>query len=100
MWPLELVATATDSPRYSPAGSFNKFGAEVNGISGTFSMVALRWLNAGAAASTATAADNIRIRFMGISLNGPIGITILMEAGRDSDAGQEMDMRGAAGRPS
>src|SRR5437879_2731613 len=69
MWPLELVATATDSPRYSPGGSFNKFGTVVNGISGTFSMVALRWASTGAAASTARMTDEVRIRFIEASLD-------------------------------
>jgi hypothetical protein len=40
MFPFELVATATDSPRYSPAGSLRKFGTEVKGMSGTPVMVA------------------------------------------------------------
>src|ERR1700674_5551755 len=77
MWPLELVATATDSPRYSPGGSFKKFGADENSIEGTFSMVALRWANAGAAATTARATDDVRIRFIKVSLIVPIGISIL-----------------------
>jgi hypothetical protein len=33
--PFESVATATDSPRYSPAGSLRKFGTVVKGISDT-----------------------------------------------------------------
>src|SRR5215471_13635182 len=41
MCPLEFVATATDSPKYSPGGSFSKFGVVVNEISGTPSIVAL-----------------------------------------------------------
>src|ERR1700722_17101413 len=71
--PLELVATATDSPRYSPAGSFNKFGADVNGISGTFSMVALRWANAFAASSTTAVTDNVGTLFIRTLLNLQIG---------------------------
>src|SRR5262252_2346314 len=40
MWPFELVATPTASPRVSPAGTFRKFGTEVYAISGTFCAVA------------------------------------------------------------
>src|SRR5215831_14544608 len=67
VWPLELVATATASPRYSPGGSFRKFGTVVNGISGTFWIVALRWANAGASANTESATGEMRIRFIEIS---------------------------------
>src|ERR1051326_8148500 len=63
-WPLEFVATATASPRYSPGGSFKKFGTVENGISGTFWMVALRCANAGASASAHRATGGTRIRFM------------------------------------
>src|SRR5271154_6973451 len=81
MWPLELVATATDSPRYSPGGSFNKFGADVNGISGTFSMVALRCANAGAAISARTT-DQVRIRVITSLLEASTEIPILWESSR------------------
>src|SRR5262252_2841806 len=64
MWPLELVATATASPRYSPAGSLKKFGAVVNGISGTSWMVALRCANAGASANTERATGGTKTRFI------------------------------------
>src|SRR5579872_3180278 len=64
MWPLELVATATDSPRYSPGGSFKKFPAVVNGISGTFSIVALRCANTGIAARAARVNDQVKICFI------------------------------------
>src|ERR1039458_9377124 len=36
MCPLELVATPMPSPIYRLAGSFRKFGADSNGIWGTF----------------------------------------------------------------
>src|SRR5437867_2825922 len=68
MWPLELVATPTDSPRNSPAGTFRKFGTDVYGISGTFCAVAFCCANAGAAHSTKAMADtNARQRFIGAS---------------------------------
>src|SRR5436853_2033101 len=67
MWPLEFVATATASPRYSPGGSFRKFGTAVNGISGTILMVALRCANAGASANTERATGEMKIRFIEIS---------------------------------
>src|SRR5215467_14423476 len=79
MWPFELVATATDSPRYSPGGSFKKFGTDENSISGTCSIVALRWANVGAVARVARTTDDGRIHFMETSPNVPIGITILTE---------------------
>src|SRR5450759_5610330 len=41
MCPLELVATPMPSPRYKFGGSFRKFGADSNGISGTFRAFAL-----------------------------------------------------------
>src|SRR5579862_1461075 len=40
MLPFESVATATDSPSDSPAGSLRKLGTDVNGMSGTPVMVA------------------------------------------------------------
>src|SRR4029077_14574359 len=55
MLPFELVATATDSPRYSPAGSLRKFGTEVKGISGTPVTVAFCWADAGPARSRTAA---------------------------------------------
>src|SRR5437879_3809439 len=67
MWPLELVATATASPRYSPAGSFRKFGTVINGISGTFWIVALRCANAGASTNTERATGEMKIRFIEVS---------------------------------
>ena len=33
---LELVATPTTSPKYTPGGSFRKFGTDSYAISGTF----------------------------------------------------------------
>src|ERR1041385_7336406 len=67
MWPLELVATATASPRYSPGGSFRKFGTVVNGISGTFWMVALRCAKPGATPNRNRATDETKNRFIEIS---------------------------------
>src|ERR1039458_8231340 len=45
MCPLELVATPMPSPRCRLGGSFRKFGADSNGISGTFCALAraLSW---------------------------------------------------------
>src|SRR5271169_6394101 len=69
MWPFELVATATDSPRYSPGGSFSKFGTDENGMSRTFSIVALRCANEGAAASNTSVTEDVRILFIEVSWN-------------------------------
>src|SRR5262249_1899678 len=68
MWPFEFVATPTDSPRYSPGGSFRKFGTEVYGISGTFCALAFCWARAGAAHSIRAAAEtSARQRVIGFS---------------------------------
>src|SRR5438034_7696097 len=68
MLPFELVATATASPKYSPAGSFRKFGTEVKGISGTPVIVAFCWADAEPARSrTAVQVEN-RCRVMDGSL--------------------------------
>src|SRR6516225_3644548 len=58
MCPFELVATATDSPRYSPGGSFRKFGTDVKGISGTFCALAFCCASAGAAHRTRARAEH------------------------------------------
>src|SRR5712664_1052449 len=52
MLPFESVATATDSPKYSPAGSLRKFGTAVKGISGTPVIVAFCWATAERATSS------------------------------------------------
>src|SRR3954462_2286332 len=65
MWSLELVATATDSPRYSPGGGFRKFGTAVNGISATPVIVALSCACAAPAHSTmANAQVDVKSRFI------------------------------------
>ena len=96
-WPLELVATATASPRYSPGGSFRKFGTAVNGISGTFWMVALRCANAGASANTERATDEMKIRFIEIScIVAELQDDIVCESARrqvEGDAHRTMRMR-------
>src|SRR5262245_15773588 len=68
MLPFELVATATDSPRYSPAGSFRKFGTDEKGISGTPVIVAFCWADAETARSTTAAQVERRCRVMDGSL--------------------------------
>src|SRR4029079_14818051 len=66
MLPFELVATATDSPRFSPGGSLRKFGTDVTGMAGTPVIVAFAWANAGPAVDKTTAAHAAaRHRFMG-----------------------------------
>src|SRR6185436_8428275 len=73
MLPFELVATATDSPRYSPAGSFRKFGTDEKGISGTPVIVAFCWADAEPARSTTAAQVERRCRVMEGSLyQGPV----------------------------
>src|SRR5712692_1825172 len=65
MLPFELVATATASPKYSPAGSLRKFGTAVKGISGTPVIVAFCWATAERATSSKTPAHaKARYRFM------------------------------------
>src|SRR4051812_30677588 len=65
MWSRELVATATDSPRYSPGGGFRKFGTDVNGISGTPVIVALSCACAAPAHSTTASAQvDVKSRFI------------------------------------
>src|SRR5438093_929894 len=64
MFPFESVATATDSPRYSPAGSLRKLATGVNGISGTPVIVAFCWADAEPATSTTRAYAQTRCRFM------------------------------------
>src|SRR5436190_14263545 len=65
MWSLELVATATDSPRYSPGGGLRKFGTAVNGISGTPVIVALSCACAAPAHSTTASAQvDVKSRFI------------------------------------
>src|SRR5205814_10592125 len=68
MLPFELVATATASPRYSPAGSLRKFGTEVKGISGTPVIVAFCWADAEGARSRTAAHVKKRRRVMDGSL--------------------------------
>src|SRR5438552_9823575 len=68
MLPFELVATATASPRYSPAGSLRKFGTEVKGISGTPVIVAFCWADADGARSRIAAHVKERRRVMDGSL--------------------------------
>src|SRR5262245_14861039 len=69
MLPFEFVATATDSPMYSPGGSLRKFGTAVNGISGTPVIVAFACANAGPAASVRMAHVKARIRVIDRSLS-------------------------------
>ena len=69
MLPFELVATATDSPRDSPAGSLRKFGTAVNGISGTPVIVAFCWADAEPARSRTAAHVQERCRVMARSLH-------------------------------
>src|ERR1041385_5099989 len=65
MFPFESVATATDSPRYSPCGSFRKFGTDVNGMSGTPGIVAFCCANTDPTMSTVLAAHaRARNRFI------------------------------------
>src|SRR5215204_3996178 len=64
MWPFELVATATDSPSDSPAGSFRKFGTDVNGISATPVIVA--FCCAAAETAVRSSATNVQARYLGI----------------------------------
>src|SRR5713101_4323573 len=68
MFPFELVATATDSPRYSPAGSLRKFGTEVKGISGTPVIVAFCCADTEPARRRTAAYGENRCRFMDGSL--------------------------------
>src|SRR5712692_6972819 len=68
MLPFELVATATASPKYSPAGSLRKFGTEVTGISGTPVIVAFCWADAEPARSRTAAYVQKRCRVMDGSL--------------------------------
>src|SRR5216683_5950630 len=68
MLPFELVATATASPKYSPAGSLRKFGTEVKGMSGTPVMVAFCWADAEPARSRTAAYVEKRCRAMDGSL--------------------------------
>src|SRR5205809_5541403 len=68
MLPFGLVATATASPRYSPAGSLRKFGTEVKGISGTPVIVAFCWADAEPARSRTAAYVENRCRVMDGSL--------------------------------
>src|SRR5882762_8397093 len=56
MLPFELVATATDSPKYSPGGSLRKFGTDVKGMSGTPVIVAFCCADEEPATSTRTTA--------------------------------------------
>src|SRR6188768_2695432 len=87
MFPFELVATATDSPRDSPAGSLRKFGTEVNGISGTPVIVAFCWADAEPARSRTAAYIQKRCRGMGAAYTtARIGsITIQRQRGRRVD---------------
>src|SRR5262249_52319453 len=66
MLPFESVATATDSPRYSPAGSLRKFDTEVKGMSGTPLIVAFCWARAEPATSTTPTHAETRFRFMDV----------------------------------
>src|ERR1700688_5026661 len=76
MCPLELVATPTDSPRVSPAGTFRKFGTDVYWISGTFCAVAFCCANAGRAQSIKAMANaDARLRFIWC-LPGKIAVSI------------------------
>src|SRR3954469_16352483 len=68
MFPFELVATATDSPRDSPAGSLRKFGTDVNGMSGTPVIVAFCWADAEPVRSRTAAYVQKRCRVMDGSL--------------------------------
>src|SRR6266849_1263258 len=64
MLPFELVATATDSPKYSPAGSLRKFGTAVKGMSVTPVIVAFCWATAGPATRTTAVHAEARYRSM------------------------------------
>src|SRR5882672_9080890 len=64
MLPFELVATATASPKYSPAGSLRKFGTEVKGISAAPVTVAFCWADAEPARSRTAAHVEKRCRVM------------------------------------
>src|SRR5882672_3020505 len=64
MLPFELVATATASPKYSPAGSLRRFGTEVKGISGTPVTVAFCWADAEPVRSRTAAYVEKRCRVM------------------------------------
>src|SRR5882762_1756637 len=68
MLSFELVATATASPKYSPAGSLRKLGTEVKGISGTPVIVAFCWADAEPARSRTAAYVEKRCRVMDGSL--------------------------------
>src|SRR5260370_25369834 len=72
MCPFELVATATDSPRYSPGGSLRKFGTEVKGISGTFWALAFCCASAGATPSMRAIAETDAIQRVMKDLPGPL----------------------------
>src|ERR1700688_4210057 len=74
MLPFELVATATDSPKYSPAGSLRKLGTEVKGISATPVIVAFCWATAGPATRTTAVHAEARYRFM--SALSPVGLEL------------------------
>src|SRR5262249_9198942 len=64
MLPFELVATATASPRYSPAGSLRKFGTEGKGMFGTPVIVAFCWADTEPAASRDATHADARCRVM------------------------------------
>src|SRR5438067_11045536 len=65
MLPFEFVATATDSPSDSPAGSLRKFGTVVNGISGTPAIVAFCCADAEPETRNNAAHAEARYRFIG-----------------------------------
>src|SRR6266849_2789634 len=89
MCPFELVATATDSPRYSPGGSLRKFGTEVKGISGTFWALAFCCASAGPTHSIkATAQTDATQRVMRTSRE-PLVKTCLIEGVRRPNLRQE-----------
>src|SRR6266508_1184545 len=93
MLPFELVATATDSPRFSPAGSLRKLGTEVKGISGTPVIVAFCWADAAPARSRTAAYVENRCRVMDGSLyQGPRPFN------QDPATGLTCSPRGSAGR--
>src|SRR4029453_11407163 len=69
MWPLEFVATATDSPSDSPGGSFRKFGTDVNEMSATPVIVA--FCCAAAETAVRNSAANVQARYLGIGTSRP-----------------------------
>src|SRR4030095_5626290 len=83
MWPFELVATATDSPSYSPGGSFKKFGTDVNEMSATPVIVA--FCCAAAETAVRNSAANVQARYLGIGTSRPPQCSLARLASRDDE---------------